>query len=285
MNEKTRVLATISGKGGVGKTTVALGAAYALRDLGYSVGILDIDIESSSLGDALGLGYRNLTMDAKLNPADIDGIKAVSLSMFLDKDWEDTPTLIDESRVFLLIQQMFDSVEWGDLDYLVVDTPPGTGPELRALAQRGVDGLILVTAAQRLSEMPVRRLVKMAREELGLAVIGVVSNDPYHTENTVTSADAISQRYGLDIIAIIPWDKAITIAMDEQKPLDVELFHPVADKIEAHFHPAVTEQGRVVAALKRKGKKRGEIAKELGITPGRVGQLTSLAKKGGLIPA
>ena len=285
-----KLIATISGKGGVGKTTLALGTAFALKKMGYRVGIVDIDIESSSLGDALGLNYQKLNLGEKIQPAEVDGVKIISLSMFLDEEWEDIPTLVSEERVFHLVEQMFASVDWGELDYLVADTPPGTGPELRALARRKVCGLILVAATQRLSEMPVRRLVKMAREEYRLPIIGMVSNNPYNTDGDTNSGEAIAARYKLPFITTIPWTPEVRVAMDERKPVPVELFEPVAQAVVRHSFPQVTLKVVEAANLRKQinpltGRRltRKGVANEMGVSIGRVGQLLKEAKREGLI--
>jgi len=288
---KRNVIAVISGKGGVGKTTLSLGAALALNSMGSQTGLMDLDIESSSLGDAMNLGYHALSMGDKINPADFAGLKAASLSMFLpDGEMVDTPTLVDEERVGMIVTQMFDSIDWGELDYLIVDTPPGTGPELRSLVRNGVDALILVTATQRLSEMPVRRLVRMAREEFFLPIIGVISNNPYNTDGHYSSADALSERYDLPVITEIPWTRDIATAMDDQVMLPetvssslAELFLPVAEAIEGHFMPGVTLRVREAIRLTNRGVPRKEIAAEMGVSYGRVGQLLGQARKQGLL--
>ena len=283
MVQKPRLIATISGKGGVGKTTLALGTGLALVSLGYKVGLVDADIESSSLGDALDLSYESLTLREMIQPAEVHGLKVISLSMMLDTEWEDVPTLVKEDRVHMLVDQMFKAVNWGELDFLIADTPPGSGPELRALIRQGIDGLLLVTAVQRLSEMPVRRLVRMAREEYHLPIIGVVSNNPYHVDGARSSAAAIAERYGLPVLATVPWAEEITAAMDRKEALDTEVFMPIADAIEAHFAPGTGQRTRQVARLRRRGLTRAQMQDELGVSESRVGQLLVQARKAGLI--
>ncbi|MFH1487132.1 MAG: P-loop NTPase [Chloroflexota bacterium] len=229
-------IATVSGKGGVGKTAVTIGTAMALRDLGYRVGIIDLDLESSSLGDVLGVTRDNLVMTEKIEPVEVHGLKAVSLSLFPQEDWVDVPTLIEEERVYALVGQMFKSVNWGELDFLCVDFPPGTGSELRALIRQRVHGLILVAAAQRVSELPVRRLVRMAREEYRLNILGVVSNNPYNVDGA-DSGKAISERYSLPLLATIRWDRSIAEAMDNRTAMDVTPFQPIAKALQGYFFP------------------------------------------------
>lgn len=234
--ERPITIATVSGKGGVGKTAVTIGTALALQELGYRVGIVDLDLESSSLGDVLGVTREQLIMTDKIEPASVQGLKVMSLSLFPQEDWIDVPTLIEEERVYALVGQMFKSVNWGELDFLCVDFPPGNGPELRGLIRQRVHGLILVTAAQRISELPVRRLVRMARDEYRLTVLGVVSNNPYGVEG-VDSGKAIAERYGLPLLASIPQDKAIAHAMDNRTPLPLEYFRPIARALQDYFFP------------------------------------------------
>ncbi|MFH1486618.1 MAG: P-loop NTPase [Chloroflexota bacterium] len=251
--ERPVTIATVSGKGGVGKTALTIGLSYALKELGYKVGVIDLDIESASLGDALGINRNNLVMTEKIEPVEVNGVKAVSLSLFAEADFEDVPTLIEDERVYALVGQMFKSVNWGDLDFLLTDFPPGSGPELRGLIKQKVDGLILVTATQRLSEMPVRRLVRMAREEYGLNIIGVVSNNPYSIDGT-DSGKAIAARYGLPLLATIPWDKGIAEAMDNRSPMLTEHFVPIAKALEAQFFPERVKKAKPKRSRKRKAK-------------------------------
>lgn len=258
--ERPVTIATISGKGGVGKSTVTVGIGYALKGLGYRVGLLDLDLESSSLGDVLGITRGNLVMREKIEPVVVNGLKAVSLSLFPEEEFEDVPTLISEERVYALVAQMFKSVNWGEIDFLLADHPPGTGPELRGLIREKIHGLILVTATQRLSEMPVRRLVRMAREEYRLPILGVVSNNPYNI-STYDSGKAIAKRYGLPILATIPWDPKIAQAMDQREPIPTDYFLPVARTLAAKFFPQRALKREAASGERRtrkKGEKKGE---------------------------
>jgi ATP-binding protein involved in chromosome partitioning len=275
---------TASGKGGVGKTTVSLGIAMALARFGYKVGIVDTDIESSSMGDVLGLDNSKLTAGELLNPIEVHGIWAVSLSMFLpDESMLDTPTLIREDRVSELIHNLFTNVNWGGFDYLICDTPPGTGPELQALVKENIDAVILVTGAQRVSEMPVRRLIRAAREEFRLPVLGIVENNPYNANGDYSSGASLTERYDLPVIASIPWDAGIIQAMDNYGVVESDLFTTIADTIEAYFIPDVTQRVREVARWYRQGLSRPDIATQMGVSPGRIGQLIPKAKVAGLI--
>ncbi len=246
-----RKIGTASGKGGVGKTAVSIGLAFALKELGYRVGLLDCDIESSSLGDCLGLSHDKLVMGAAIEPVDVAGVKVMSLSLFPGDDWSDTPTLIDEERVSGIINQMFVAVNWGDLDYLVLDLPPGTGPELRALIRHGMDAIILVTSAQRTSQMPVRRLIRMAREECHIPIIGIVANDPYRVggdQVEQTTGAVLAAMYGLPVLASLPWDIEILRAMDEKRPGPAARFIPAAEAAAKFFGdrpPAITKKEEI----------------------------------------
>ena len=230
-------IASVSGKGGVGKSTATLGIARALQAREKRVGIIDLDLESSSLGGALGLTRDRLVLGEQIEPVDAGGIKAISLSMFLAADWADTPTLLPEEEIFQLVKQFFLSINWGDLDVLVIDHPPGSGPELRALIKQGVDALVLVAAAQRISEMPVRRLIRMAREELPVEILGIVANDPYNAGDLAdtTTAQALADRYELPILTTIEWRPDIVAAMDGRGEMPIEPFLPVADAIIKRF--------------------------------------------------
>lgn len=228
-------IASVSGKGGVGKTTLTIGLARALQAQGYRVGLIDLDLDSSSLGDVAGLTHDKLLFHDKIEPVDFGGLPAMSLSVFNSEGWEDTPTLLSEENVFKVVRQLFVSVNWPVLDFLVIDHPPGTGAALRALVRQGIDGLLLVTASQRVSEMPVRRLIRMARDEFPVEILGIVDNDPYNAAAETSSAKALSDRYGLPVLGIVPWDQRITKAMDARTELPLERFEGIATAVIEHY--------------------------------------------------
>ena len=171
------VIAVGAGKGGVGKTTVSVNLALALAQLGAKVGILDGDIYGPNVPIMLGL-HTSLTTDGKqIVPAEAHGVQVVSIG-FLTKD--DDAIIWRGPMLHGAIQQFFKEVAWRDLDYLIIDMPPGTGDVALSLSQTvAVVGAIVVTTPQKVSLADSRRAIKMY-EKLTIPTIGVVENMSYY---------------------------------------------------------------------------------------------------------
>jgi len=171
-----RIIGVASGKGGVGKSTVTVLLARALASRGYSVGILDADITGPSIPRLLGVeGILGESEGEKLFPiTDEQGIKLVSINMFLPD--EDDPVIWRGPLLAKALQQFYGDAEWGELDYLVVDFPPGTADVvLTGFQQLPVDGLVVVATPQDFVSMIVAKSVKMA-VKTGTPVLGLVEN-------------------------------------------------------------------------------------------------------------
>lgn len=168
-----RVIAVASGKGGVGKSTVAAGLALALRRRGLSVGILDLDIHGPSLPVLFPTEGKLKAEDGKIVPADAAGLKLVSIGYMVDERqavaWRG-PMVMNAAR------QLIDDTGWGALDVLVVDTPPGTGDAHLSMVQRlKLDGAVLVATPSPLATADVRRGAALF-EKVGTPVLGIVLN-------------------------------------------------------------------------------------------------------------
>jgi len=172
------VIAVGAGKGGVGKTTVAVNLALALARCGSRVGILDGDIYGPNVPIMLGLTNTQLTTDGKqIVPAEKHGVQVVSMG-FLTAD--DAPVIWRGPMLHGAIQQFFREVAWKDLDYLIVDMPPGTGDVALSLSQTvSVAGSIVVTTPQKVSLADTLRAVKMY-QKLNIPAIGIVENMSYY---------------------------------------------------------------------------------------------------------
>ncbi len=166
----------LSGKGGVGKSTVAVNLAASLALAGHRTGLLDVDIHGPSMPTMLGIeGRRAEAIDGVIVPVEAAGMKVISLGFFTDS--------IDDAVIWRgplkagLIRQFLSDVEWGDLDYLVVDSPPGTGDEPLSVCQLmgPVDGAVVVTTPQRVAAVDVRKCISFCRK-LGVQVLGVIEN-------------------------------------------------------------------------------------------------------------
>ena len=172
------VIAVGAGKGGVGKTTVAVNLALALARCGSRVGILDGDIYGPNVPIMLGLNTQLQTDGKQIVPAEKYGVQVVSMG-FLTND--DAPVIWRGPMLHGAVQQFFKEVAWKDLDYLIVDMPPGTGDVALSLSQTvPVAGAIVVTTPQLVSLADSRRAIRMY-EKLNIPTIGLVENMSYHT--------------------------------------------------------------------------------------------------------
>jgi ATP-binding protein involved in chromosome partitioning len=176
MGRIKRKIIVLSGKGGVGKSTVAVNIAVALMLSGKRVGLLDIDIHGPSIPIMLGLeGARLRSNQDALLPIDMNGLKVMSLGFLLRS--QDDAVIWRGPMKMNVIRQFLKDVEWGDLDFLIVDSPPGTGDEPLSVCQLlgTVDGAILVTTPQKVAAVDVRKSISFCRQ-LGVPVLGVVEN-------------------------------------------------------------------------------------------------------------
>jgi ATP-binding protein involved in chromosome partitioning len=171
------VIAVGAGKGGVGKTTVAVNLALALARVGGRVGILDGDIYGPNVPLMLGLKAQLATDGKQIIPAEKFGIQVVSIGFMTD---EDAPVIWRGPMVHGAIQQFFRDVAWRDLDYLIIDMPPGTGDVALSLSQTvPVAGAIVVTTPQQVSLSDSRRAVRMY-QKLNVPTLGIVENMSYY---------------------------------------------------------------------------------------------------------
>jgi ATP-binding protein involved in chromosome partitioning len=177
MSRINHKLIVISGKGGVGKSTVAVNLAYSLAAKGSSVGLLDVDIHGPNIAKMLGIEDKRLIgSDLGIEPIEVlPGLKAVSLAlMFEDRD---QPIIWRGPLKMITIKQFLADVNWGELDYLIVDSPPGTGDEPLSVCQLIPDlsGAIIVTTPQDVAVLDSRKSVLFAKE-LEVPIAGVIEN-------------------------------------------------------------------------------------------------------------
>ncbi len=171
------VLAVASGKGGVGKSTLAANIAFALHGAGARVGLLDADIYGPSVPTLLGLkGHKLRGEDGLILPAERDGLKVLSIGFMLE---EDSPVIWRGPMLMKALEQFLHGTKWGELDYLVIDLPPGTGDVQLSLVQMTpVAGAIVVTTPQDLALIDVKKAVRMF-EKVGVPILGVIENMSY----------------------------------------------------------------------------------------------------------
>jgi Mrp family chromosome partitioning ATPase len=181
LNNVKKIIGVMSGKGGVGKSSISVLIAKHLKQLGYKVGILDADITGPSVPRLLGLKEKRAGgSDELILPVEtIDGIKVMSLNFLTDK--EDDPVIWRGPIISGVVKQFWTDVLWEDLDYLVIDMPPGTGDvALTVMQSIPINGIVMVSVPQDLVSMIVSKAVNMARK-MNINVLGVIENMSYIT--------------------------------------------------------------------------------------------------------
>ena len=220
------VIAVASGKGGVGKSTVAVNLALALADLGHRVGLLDADVYGPSVPLMLGLRERpRSTEDRRIIPLERFGLKVISLGLFID---DQTPVIWRGPMINKLLTQFLRDVEWGELDYLVLDLPPGTGDaQLTITQQVPLTGGVIVTTPQDVALLDVKRGVTMF-QQVNAPVLGVVENMSYHICSGCGAraelfghggGERMAQEFGVPFLGEIPLVREIRAAGDTGKPI------------------------------------------------------------------
>ena len=185
------IVAVASGKGGVGKSTVAANLALSLKEQGFSVGLLDLDIYGPSLPIILGINKQPpMTQERKLIPLDHMGLKIMSFGFISGNQ---TPVIWRGPLIARMTEQFFRDVEWGELDYLILDLPPGTGDVQLTLTQKlKIDGAVIVTTPQDIALADVRKGADMFRK-VHTPVLGVVENmSGLFLEGQVESGNKVS---------------------------------------------------------------------------------------------
>jgi ATP-binding protein involved in chromosome partitioning len=174
-----RIVAVASGKGGVGKSTCSVNLACALQQLGHRVGLLDCDIYGPSIPLMMGIRQRpTISPDQKMVPPANYGVKLMSMGFLIE---DDSPVIWRGPMIMKTVQQFFHSVEWGTLDYMLVDLPPGTGDAQLSLCQTvPLDGGVIVTTPQEASLGVVRKGIGMF-EKVQVPILGIIENMSYFT--------------------------------------------------------------------------------------------------------
>lgn len=219
------IIAVASGKGGVGKSTTAVNLALALAAEGASVGMLDADIYGPSQPTMLGITDKPESTDGKnLDPLIGHGIQAMSIGFLIDVE---TPMVWRGPMVTQALEQLLNNTNWKDLDYLVVDLPPGTGDIQLTLAQRvPVTGAVIVTTPQDIALIDARKGLKMF-EKVGIPIIGVVENMSLHICSKCGNEERIfgegggermCKDYSVEFLGALPLDGSIRHDTDSGKP-------------------------------------------------------------------
>ena len=222
-----RMIAISSGKGGVGKSTVTANVAVAMAAAGLRVGVVDADIYGPSIPGMLGIAGEKpaMTPDNKVIPAEIFGVKVISMAMLSD---DDKPAILRGPMVTKYLQMFVGQVHWGELDVLLLDLPPGTGDIQLTLAQAfPLSGAVVVSTPQDVSLKIARRGFRMM-EQVKVPILGVVENMSGFTCpscGTVThifhqgGGEAIAQELGVPFLAKVPLDPSVVDCGDDGRPL------------------------------------------------------------------
>src|SRR5689334_2455684 len=235
------IVAIASGKGGVGKSTTAVNLALALAAEGASVGVLDADIYGPSQPTMLGLAGRPESKDGKtLEPMEAYGVQAMSIGFLIDTD---TPMVWRGPMVTQALEQLLKDTNWRDLDYLVVDMPPGTGDIALTLSQKvPVTGAVIVTTPQDIALIDARKGLKMF-EKVGVPIVGIVENMSIHVCSNCGHAEHIfgeggaermCRDYNVPFLGSLPLDIRIREQADSGRPTVIaEPDGPVAQAYKA----------------------------------------------------
>jgi len=217
-----KVIAVVSGKGGVGKSTVTACLAVAMSRRGKRVGILDADITGPSIPKAFGVHGRLLGGEEGMYPAQSSGgIKLVSLNLLTEEETD--PVVWRGPVIASAVTQFWSETAWGDVDYLFVDMPPGTGDvPLTVFQSLPVDGIVVVTSPQELVGMIVTKAVKMA-QMMNIPILGLVENYSWyqcpdcgkrHSIFGESRLEQVSAELGLRVLARLPIDPLLSSACD-----------------------------------------------------------------------
>ncbi len=222
-----RIVAVASGKGGVGKSTVSVNLACALQQLGAKVGLLDCDIYGPSIPLMMGINEKpTISADEKMVPPSNHGVKLMSMGFLIEGD---SPVIWRGPMIMKTIQQFIHSTEWGDLDFLLVDLPPGTGDAQLSLCQTvPLNGGVIVTTPQEASLGVVRKGIGMF-EKVNVPILGIVENMSYFTTPNGERVEIFGHgggrdeatRKGVPFLGEIPIFTEIRIGGDKGLPVTV----------------------------------------------------------------
>ncbi len=220
------IICVASGKGGVGKSTTSVNIAIALAQEGANVGLLDADIYGPSQSHMLGLGNKKPSMlnGNTIVPLEAHGVKCISMGSLVN---ENTPMIWRGPMVSGALQQLLNHTQWKDIDYLIVDMPPGTGDIQLTLSQSvPITGAIVVTTPQDIALLDAKKAIEMFRK-VNVPVLGVVENMALHTCSNCGHQEAIfgenggeklSQEFNVALIGRLPLELAIRLQTDSGKP-------------------------------------------------------------------
>ena len=239
------VIAVGSGKGGVGKSTTAVNLAVALQQLGARVGVLDADIYGPSMPAMLGLSGRPESPDNKsIEPMRAFGVETMSIGFLVEQD---SPMIWRGPMATSALTQLFNDTRWGDLDYLLIDLPPGTGDIQLTLAQKiPVAGAVIVTTPQDIATLDARKALKMF-EKVEVPVLGIVENMAVHTCSNCNHVEHLfgegggqrmAAQYGVPLLGSLP----LEIGIREQGDVGVPVVAAAPESAAAKAYVAAAQR-------------------------------------------
>jgi len=252
LNDKSSIkktIAVMSGKGGVGKSSVTSLLSASLQAKGYRVGILDADVTGPSIPKVFGINEKRVvTTSEGVYPVETStGVKVVSINLMLEK--EDSPVIWRGPLVANAVKQFYTDVVWGELDYLLLDLPPGTGDvPLTIMQSISLDGIVVVSSPQDLVQLIVKKSVNMANM-MNIPIIGVVENMSYmecpkckerlYPFGKSKVADAL-EGTGVTLLGQLPIDPDFTQLSDEGR---VELYPKISESFNEIIDEFISKTG------------------------------------------
>lgn len=232
LNNVRNVIVVMSGKGGVGKSSVSGLLASALAKQGQQVGVLDADITGPSQPKMFGIKNDKGLLASEygiIPPTTKHGIKLMSINFFLPN--EDDPVIWRGPLLAGAVKQFWDEVDWRDLDYMIVDLPPGTGDvPLTVMQSLPVKGIVIVSSPQDLAFMVVKKTIKMTKK-MNVPILGIIENMSYaicpHCNEKIeifgqSQGEKVAQEVGIDFLSGLPWESTLNIMADEGRIEDYE---------------------------------------------------------------
>jgi len=232
------IIAVASGKGGVGKSTTAVNLALALSLENKKVGLLDADIYGPSIQMMLDITEKPSGEQKTVNPIVKYNIETMSMAYFIDPE---TPAIWRGPMVSTALQQLCRDTQWGKLDYLIIDLPPGTGDIQLTLSQKiPVTGVIIVTTPQDIAVLDARKALKMF-QKVNVPILGIIENMSLHQCSKCGHEEAIfgtggankmAEKFNIELLGQLPLDQKIREAMDSGRPdLTVQYYKNIALKL------------------------------------------------------
>ncbi|MDR4495033.1 MAG: Mrp/NBP35 family ATP-binding protein [Nitrospirales bacterium] len=258
------IIAVSSGKGGVGKSTVTVNLSVALRQLGFAVGLMDADIYGPNIPMMMGITVPPVKEGERIHPADGQGVKVMSMGFFVP---EETPVVWRGPMVHGAIQQFFRDVNWGELDFLLIDLPPGTGDVPLTLSQLvPLTGAITVTTPQEVALSDVRKGMMMFKK-VNVPLLGVIENMSFFVcghcgeRSEIFSfggGERAAEKFSVPFLGRIPIDQAIRESGDAGNPIMTN--NPSSPQSQAFMQIAKTLADQLIQAEQGQGGEASSMA-------------------------